>query len=865
MKQMTAQPVGSGEVLYIIEFEEGQKIGYYNESLDALATGSRVKFSVQLNSEKTISNQTLLLRECVFVAGVGRQNSSAGTFADHAVVDTYDLNANGSTTDKIACFGNETTSSITFQTPPALLQISDTLTRENGVSGSSLSLNSFDDTMNYELRVACTEGGSATDFYYLIPVGRSVVNDEAIFVKQSQADLKMTGPASVNTINGTALKVLYSTTPFADYQSAMEIADWSEALPEGKTWEDVTVLKVVSSEEEVINGTLNTISVPLAYDGDAAEYGALAGSKISWSSRGFYNYQLGHNISAGLHSTAGCTVTLEYNPMAVCFTLTAAKDGEPQGEGAVNTYTLALPQFVLEQTYSINQVDPHNVKLAGAGYDFSSASSTEANENFRIWISVKDSASQQPGSTPVAIEEKNAVVGSLPGNAVPEVLFTLENADALSDIVTDRYVTLTLVGSNGVSIPIEITIKRELAAAEPTESAIVSGQMYTPFEGEDAATVSCNSAFTAQFVTEYIPGNYTDHALVFEKAPVSGTQVMLIDWTVPTSLKYYHYTMDGSAAQIPLTSFVGMGNTPSYKEPTGMDPITERLLFVVSFPDSGESVRTNTITLTKRIKTGTDNSIPSKLTVTTVADRAFTLTPASQSVAMGEEFTLNYATSCAVVDSRYTGRSLSLVLKPAEGMPFSSDSKLKVGESVYALNSDGAFIIPLKAVQQGSGSITAQLFSSTMATASVEAELWVSATANGAGPMMGVPVAGPVNIEINRVKLPSFEVTDISTRLIHTEDLSDVLVVEFRTMDATMITVEMQKKTGADYVTQTTILESVNGKTAADAGQGVFYVDINPMTLGLSASTPAGTYRLLFRIYNDNGNIEVPYNFIVTE
>ena len=130
---------------------------------------------------------------------------------------------------------------------------------------------------------------------------------------------------------------------------------------------------------------------------------------------------------------------------------------------------------------------------------------------------------------------------------------------------------------------------------------------------------------------------------------------------------------------------------------------------------------------------------------------------------------------------------------------------------------------------------------------------------------MGIPVAGPVNIKINLVKLPSFEVMDMSTRLIHTEELSNVLVVEFRTMDATMITVELQKKTGADYVTQTTILESVNGKTAADAGQGVFYVDINPMTLGLSGSTPPGTYRLLFRIYNDNGSIEVPYNFIVAE
>ena len=84
-------------------------------------------------------------------------------------------------------------------------------------------------------------------------------------------------------------------------------------------------------------------------------------------------------------------------------------------------------------------------------------------------------------------------------------------------------------------------------------------------------------------------------------------------------------------------------------------------------------------------------------------------------------------------------------------------------------------------------------------------------------------------------------------------------------MDATMITVEMQKKTGADYVTQTTILESVNGKTAADAGQGVFYVDINPISIGISPNAAEGTYRLLFRIYNDNGSIEVPYNFIIAE
>lgn len=866
MKQISYTPVGSGENLYIIEFEEGQKIGYYNEKLSSLATGSTMTFSVQLNSEKTISTQTLVLRECVFAAGVGRQNSSDGTYGDHAVVDTYDLNANGSTTDKVACFGNETTSSITFQTPPAQLEISDTLTKESGASGNALTLDSFADTVNYELRIACTEGGSATEFYYLLPVGKTAMDDESTFMKQCQADLKLKGPAKVNVINGTALKLLYSTTPITDYQSAQDITDWAETLPEGKTWEDVTVMKIISAETEIVNGTLNTISVPLGYAGEELDYERMAGMQINWSSRGYYNYQLGHNVSAGLHSTAGCTITLTYTPQdPIRFTLTAAKEGNPQGEGAVKSYSFELPQFVLAQQYSIRQITPYNVKLVDENYDFSTASSTEANENFRILISVKDTANQQAGSAPVAIVKDDAMVGNLQGNAAPEFVFTLENADTLSDIVTDRYVNLTLVGSNGVIIPVEITIKRELAAAEPTKSAIVAGQMYTPFEGEDSATVSCDSAFTAQFVTEYIPGNYTDHALVFEKAPVSGTRVMLIDWTDPAFLKYYHYSMDGSTTQIPLTAFAGMGSSADYAEPTSTALVTERLLFVVSFPDSGEAVRTNAVTLTKRIKTGTDESVPSKLTVTTVTDRVFTLTPVSQSVAVGEEFTLNYGSSCAVTDSRYTGRSLSLVLKPAGEAAFSADSRLKIGDTVYSLNSDGAFIIPLKAVQQGDVSITAQFFSNTMTAASVQAELWASDTANGAGPMMGIPVAGPVNIKINQVKLPSFEVMDMSTRLIHTEELSNVLVVEFRTMDATMITVELQKKTGADYVTQTTILESVNGKTAADAGQGVFYVDINPMTLGLSGSTPPGTYRLLFRIYNDNGSIEVSYNFIVAE
>lgn len=865
---VTTKSLDNGKNMHIIKFKEGQKIGHFDEELGTLETGDRVKFSVQFNSDKSMSAQSIVLRESVFVAGKDRENGAGGSYSGNAITDTYDLNENNSVTDKIGCLKNSTDITITFQSPPAELIITDTLTDNDGNSGSELAMESFADVLNYELKFECTQGGSATDFFYMIPIGKTDMTKESTFVSKCQVNIALSGAASVTTTNGTAMKIFYSNADIDDYDGALLIGNeyWYETLPTGVTWDQITVIKVEAAEDEIVNGSVNTISVPLKYAGTDTEYQNMAGYQIEWSSRGYYCYALGYGSYSATRSTDGCTVTLTYTPQeTVKFTLTAAKAGNPSS--GTKTYELDLQvQFYLAQEYRVKQITPSNVNLMGAEYNFENATSTEANENFRINISVKKK-DDTSASTSVALQKDNDIIGSLGENSVPVFTFTIENADALSDIVTDRKVTLTLIGSNGVIVPVEITIARELAEAEATESAIVAGRLYSPFIGTTSATVGSDSAFTAQFVTQYIPANYTGHKIVFTSAPVKDTTVTLIDYTFANSLKFYHYTMDGSTSTVSLTDFVCMGSSEKFSESSVTDEVKEQLLFIVSFPEGGETVRDNSVKLTKTLNTSSTSEESSSLSFTTVAKRTFSLSSSQTSVKNGADFTLSYTSQCNIsADSRYSGKQLSLVLSPADSTSFSADSCLVVDDTSYYLNAQGCFMIPLKPVQSGDGTVNVACYSETADEISLNAYLWASATANGSKPLMGDEVADAVTVNVTPYELPSFKVTDMSDRLIEKEELSDEIKVSFSKSDnVTAVTIELQKKISADYTTQTTILESVNGVTQATSGQGVFSVTGDDAELKLSRTTEVGTYRLLFTVSSNDATITVPYNFVVVE
>ncbi len=862
---VTPKPVSATDVFYIIEFKRGEKIGYYNETLGALPHGNTLSFSLQLNSDSTMSTRTINLRECVFVAGYKRSNGAGGSYSKNAVKDTYDLTGDGRTGDNVGCFASA--GSVTFFARPAELDITDSLINSKGESGSNVPMENFADIVTYQLQVKCIEGGTAKDFYYIIPIAKKGFDLNSNFVEQCDITLAVSSAPTLHNQQGTPLKLRYCFDEVKNYDQAYSAQNWVETLPSGKTWEEVTAIKVIADGDIINNGSVSVISVPLKYTGEDTEYPQLAGMKIRWHSRGYYHYTIGSNSTAGIQSTDGCTITLQYTPeVPKSITLTAAK-GEPL-DGS-KTASFVLPQFILAQSYSIKHITPFNVNLMDGTYDFSSASSAEANENFRIKVSVKNSATDEVGSPPVPIKKDDTLVGSLPRNTAPEFIFTIENANALSDIVTERTVALTLVGDNGVIVPVFITIRRELAAAEATSSAIVAGKVFVPFEGKTSAVVSADSAFTAQFVTkDYIPANYQDLKLVFEngKPLAEGTTITMIDWTDSASLKYYHYTADGTSTEIPLKSFKVMGENGFFTESQSTAVTTERLLFLVSFPEAGETCRTNTVSLQRTIKSGTDDTAPASLTFQTVKKREFSLSTSQVSVSVEEEITLDYKTECSVSDSRYTNRNFSLVISSGSSSALPVNSYVKVGDSRYYMSGAGTFLIPLPSVQEGDGTVTLSFHSPTVKSATLKIELWASATADGSAPMMGNAVAAPVNLAVSDKTKPSLRVDFVSDRLLHTEELTTALTVKLKTQNADTITVECQRKIGAAYVTQTNVIEAVNDVTQGD--YGVFKCGLladGTVVVKLSGETSPGTYRLLLKAYNDNETIQVPISLIVLE
>ena len=888
VNQVTKKELGSGKNFWTIEFESGQQLGYYNESLGTIKNGGTLRFSMQLDTNKEMSTQTIVLRDSVFVAGDQIVNGAGGSYSSNSYTDYYDLNNNSKTSDKIGSFGKNDTDSITINASPAALDITDTLRKDSGLTGSELTLDSFADTVYYDLNIACTKGGSAEDFQYYIPVAKNTYENEDSFLVGNgissedaggtplRVELKMKGPAALTTSSGTELKVLYTTDELTAYSDGAT-ANWLEK-DEVTDWSKVTMLKIVSSEASIANGTVNTISVPLGYLGEDTAYEHYAGVQIVWKSRGFYNYTLGSNSSSGTKSTEGCELTLVYTPeKPIEFTLTAAKDRNPQGTDATNIYSFTLPQFILAQKYSIKEIKATNVTLVDKDYDFAGTDSVKANTDFRITVSVDDAADETPAQDAVDIKENGTIVGSHGGNTTPTFTFELYNADELSDIVTARYVELTLIGDNGVIVPVKINIAREMAAAEPAQSAILAGKIYVPFN--DAVTeieLSQNSAFTAQFVTnDFIPVNYKNTTLDFSEKPINGTTITMIDWTDNSDLRFYHYEFNSeSDSSIPLTDFIEMGGSNHYQESDSTDSVKETLLFIVQYPLSGEKIMDESDTLKLSRTLISDNSVSDsgELKYKTVEKREFSLSAEDENgdqaseFSRGESFVLSYTSECSLNnDSRYSNRNLSILISPEEGKSLPDDAVITIGDNKYHLNSSGNIIIPLDAVWNGNDDVTIAFSTAVAGDIKLNATLYASATSAGLKPMLGEAVTEAVPITLKDVVLPSFRVESMSNRLIYRADLSNIVTVDYNYLNATNITVEIQKKIGSGYVTQTNILESVNGNQ--NHSQGVFDVSLskNSVELKLSATSPNGTYRILFTANGDGGTVTVPYNLIILE
>jgi len=852
------EPAVDGRYLWVVRFAKMDAIGYYSETLGAIAGGASVTFKMTLQTDVTVASHFLNMDEIVFATGYEANNSASGSAANYRVPEPqgYDLNRTGKV-DYVAKFSSNAT--IDIQAAPALLNITDGVRKETGNSSSVSQLDHYADHVIYELNVACENGGRAEDFFYYIPIPHATT-DGTDLTKASPVGLEMQGAATLTT-TGTPMQILYTMDTELTYNNA-SAANWVSASEIGDgEWSNVTMLKIVLADgyDVLENGSTNIVSVPLYFekkDSTGAtvneyQYAAYAGEKIVWNSKGYYHYQIGANVFAGNIPTSGATVTLTYTAWEEKeISLTAAKGG--QHENRTVTLEVDVP-FKNEQTYTLAVVTPKDVNLVGTA---SVIPAERANTDFGISVKINDS-----NSSDILTESVENEVGYAPANGKTVLTFTLFNGDALSDIVTERYVQIKLVGNNGVIIPVKINILREMALADNAASAIQGGKEYLQVAGDaETVEISEDSAFTAQFVVpNLIPDNYAVRTLSFS-TPAAGTTIVMIDRTNPSAPGYYHYTLSAGEKEVVLTKFVRMGSGENYQYPTGVTPVTEQFLFVVDLPDNGAAA--GDIGLTTSPRDGDEGVLATRLTYTTAARRSFELRVSDTGISPGEAFTLSYTTEVGSSnDSRYEGRQAALVFT-GEGIP--TDAALVFGENTYFLNANGQFVVPLGELRSGSATMVYRSGENTEVT--MEAALWISANAAAASPLMGQK-ADAVSINIEAATEVSVKVTSMSPRVLTRDDLKSMVAFTYEMKNAGLYNAALvvQVKEGNGYRDINTVLNTVDGKPAES---GVYSILNSGGTLSLKFAEQAavGTYRIVLQLWRDTELIlEVPYNFLVIE
>ena len=878
-----------GKYFWVIQFKSGEKIGYANERNGAIANGSALSFSVTLNTTNTVATQTLKLREIVFAAGKNRKNAASGSYSDVAVVDTYDLNGNLETNDKVACFNKNTTDSISITAAPAQLEITGTVrNKESGVSDLTAIMESYADSVVYDLNIRNTSGGSARDFFYLIPIKTTVT--ESNFMVKSEVPFVLTDIPQVITTAGTPFEIHYITSDAisgtVDYGTAsldtvVWQTDWSKvslvqtlsatSIPIS----DIIMLKIVPKDDaEIVAGTDATISVPMDYEYEPMQYIKDAGSEVTWCSRGYYYYANGANTMAATISCEKTTVALQIKIyIHDDVVLTAAADHDT----SKISYTMPLKDdenvpytFEKSQYYSVGSIETTEVTLVTPS-ELANIKPSQANSHFSIGLTMNGDGVVNETTTPY-LKQTGTAIGLVPKETTVDFIFTLGYYDAISDTSTKRSVHLILLGNNGVVIDLNIVINRELTPVAAGSSGVLADKHYSMFMVENSISITTKSAFSFQFSATLPFAQFDARRLCFTKPLPANVSITMVDWTNAETPRYYYYITKGNEQEIDLVqSFTHMGSQTKYVLPSEDEDDAETLLFILDMKDavwgSAVGMEAGIYFVAKGKSSSTENYTDHQsetFAFTVSNERSFTI---EETRVEGDTFTVSYTAPVAdgYTDTYYRGnrsKEMALVIEAANQTTISPDANLIVGDKVYYLNSNGQFIVPLGNVGDGERSL--RLVSPSMNGASLTVSLWVSATASEETPFAGEEKCS-CSVTLSEATVPSFTVTKMSSRFLHRVDLSSAVTLMYRYVDADEITLCIQQKRGDTYVTVTNVLNMLDGDD--EHTDGIFQVKQNDGSLSLkfSENMPISSYRILFTLTNENGTIVVPYNFIVTD
>lgn len=843
-----------GTVFWIIEMKavEGQELGYVSETLGVLPNGNSVKFSFEINTERTTAGTNIILRENLFFAAYQIVNAAGGSYSINTGPDKYDLNSNGRINDMV---GIMSTGEISFQVTAlsANLSINDSLrTEDNSQTGKEIIINDYTDSIIYDLSIVCESGGRAEDFVYFIPITNNN-NITGELIKDNSVSFIMSEAAVVkNSIVGNGVKIYYTNVTNLDYETALASSEdiWFVDLPTGVSWADITMIKVVSYDDFISNGSESVISLKLKYKKTEEEYISEVGMESTWCSRGYYNYSLGNRVISGHFSTEENTVSIEYTLPVKEITLTAAKDRNPS-VGKISGIINDIPLFKNAQNYSITNITTHNVNLLSPSYFDtygSMMSEDSANSSFGFTVSVNSNAASDINQTlPLTI-------GSVLGDKLTNLEFTIYNADVFSDITTQRYIEITIKGDKGITIPIKIKIERELTEVLASEMGITSGKQYRPFSStQKSVVISSDSSLTAQFVGELLPTNYKARNITFSESLKAGTNIVMVDWTDSVSIEYYYYKVNSEIKVIDLTSFVKMGtNNVYYKNPTGSTIINENLMFIIDFADAN-SIFSNSITLNRILQ---DDSVNvNSMDFETIKQREFALSTNTPNVLIEEEVSLYYSVSeLSVSDSKFNGNKMSLVISASQDSYVPADAYIKHDGKTYYANGNGEFIIPLGDTQaDGSYNLTFSFYSTTVlnnnGTVKLSACIWSST--NNLKPFAGIKLTTDQVITVSTKAETAFNVARITNRFLTKEDLKQPITLSYITNGLTRLTIEIHQKISNGFTLISTGINSIDGDTTHSGGVFDISAQNASITIKFNEMLEVGSYRLVFRLYDE--------------
>ena len=884
------QDIGNGLQLWKITFPNSIYVGLPDEELKGLTASNMnneyLNLSVQLDTAYTMNTTTIFTSDIVYVASMNQTNAASGSYSWASKTDTYDLNGNGSKTDKIG--GVQATTSVSCQINPtaATLDITDNMSvTHNGIvseEAKELSIVNENDTITYNLDVSCLNGGQVDNFEYYIPIPKTQSVRDNFLIKSSIEDSFELSLLSNATLSGSdVFKILYTFDPGLSYDTAKTTTNWytEEQIlnDDSLQWKNVTMIKLISKEGIIHNGDQSRISVNMKYSG--TDYEKEAGKFNSWSSGGYYNYINNGREMAGNFATSGIKAIINFELTSLeDIILTAAKDMSPQGDGNTNIFTVTsdkFPTFIKAQNFKVRSIETYNVILQTKEYIINNVGmpGVEANQNFAISVNMNSLGEVN------LLSDTESQIGLNPANAPLSFTYKLYNANSLSDNLQNRYIVVTLESDNGVIIKQKIIINREITKAAEFAPSIVAGKSYSTLADISSnVKITKDSAFTAQFAMSYIPNLYNNQKIIFSNSLPLNTTITVINRRAQQEPTYWYYKVNTlNVSQLSLTDFYKMGSTTTkYTPPSTADTLEEQFIIIVDFSECETYLNESTYNLKLSFE-GTAGSFDSTNLYFEIKNkRDFMLRSQSTTVDFEKDIKLEYILGTVNgIESNYLGKKMSLVVTVPSNLP--KDAYILVNDTDrYYLNMDREFIIPLSEVSSGSGELNLKLFSHMLPSSSsnytLKFQLWISSTANASTPKLGEK---KYEIEIifnnNGKKLPSLKVESMLRRLVETKDIHESNELIFNYIDAQdcYATIELHQKVGNGYQKVTNILNQVNGSTNHD--RGVFQIDsttgLNVVDFKIASSTQIGTYRLVLKVMDKSGNqlIATPYNFIILE